>query len=221
VANKIIILQKFIIFLCVLSLNACVTPSVQRPIDPIRKIDTFSRLTDYVSTPFIGEPTPDNYSICHNNGCAEFAFISLNDQQWTSIESIFLPIANGAIQEREQIKLAISLLEIYSGKQSGTYKDQAENSLTLGRKGQLDCIDEATNTTVYLRMLANAGLLKFHQQSSRTSRGGIIIPHNTATIIDIQSQQRYAVDSWFEANGELPHIVPLKIWKKGWKPEND
>lgn len=210
-----------ILILWLLLLNACASSSVHRPIEPIRKLDDIKRLTDYVSTPFIGDPKPEHYSICHNNGCAEFAFISLSYQQWPSVEALFWPIADNAEQEREQIKSAIALLEFYSGEQSITYRDQAENALTVGPQGQLDCIDEATNSTVYLRLLANAGLLKFHQQSSRTSRGGVFIPHNTATIVEIGSNQRYAVDSWFEANGEPPYIVPLKAWKKGWKPEKD
>lgn len=214
-------MKKIIVFLSILLLNACASISADRPIEPIRKIDDIKRLTDYANTPFIGEPHPDDYSICHNNGCAQFAFISLNDQQWSSVKAFFFPVASSAQHEREQIKLALALLEFYSGEQSTTYRDQAGNSLTEGIQGQLDCIDEATNSTVYLRLLANADLLKFHQQSSRTSRGGIIIPHNTATILETQSEQRYAVDSWFEANGEPPHIVPLSDWRNGWKPEEN
>lgn len=214
-------MQKFILILCILSINACTTSSDQHPINPIRKIDNMQRVTDYATTPFITSPTFNNYSICHGNGCAEFAFIQLTEAQWERVEGAFLPIAANAKQERQQIKAAIALLESFSGDQSGTYKDQAENALTTSKDGQLDCIDEATNTTVYLRMMANAGLLRFHQQASRTSRGGVIIPHNTATIIESESQQRYAVDSWFEANGEPPYIVPLTEWRKGWRPEQE
>ncbi len=214
-------MHKLLFIFCCIFISACTLSTAQRPIDPIRKIDSFDRLTDYVNTPFIGNPTPENYSICHNNGCAKFAFISLSYDQWQRVKSLFLPIATDAKQEREQIKSAIAQLERYSGQQSTSYLDQAENALSTRREGQLDCIDEATNTTVYLRLLANANLLQFHQQASRTSRGGIIIPHNTATIIDTQSNQRYAVDSWFRANGEPPYIVPLTAWKKGWKPDHD
>jgi hypothetical protein len=214
-------MKKIVFILSIFLLSSCASSSAQYPINPIRKIDNIKRLTDYVNTPFIGEPTPDNFSICHNNGCAKFAFIHLSEPQWQHIESLFLPAATRAQQEREQIKLAIALLEFYSGEQSSIYQDQAENSLTAGINGQLDCIDEATNSTVYLRMLANAGLLKFHQQSSRTFRGGMIIPHNTATIIETESKQRYAVDSWFEKNGDPPYILPLSQWKKGWEPEKN
>lgn len=83
----------------------------------------------------------------------------------------------------------------------------------------MDCIDEATNSTVYLRLLQDANLMTWHELASRTSRGFITSPHNTATIVEIETQERFAVDSWFEANGEWPHIVPLAEWKSGWKPE--
>jgi hypothetical protein len=106
-----------------------------------------------------------------------------------------------------------------TGQQAGTYKDRAKNDITKGLDGQLDCIDEATNTTVYLPMLAEANVLIFHQQASRTSRGGLFSPHNTATITEIESNTRYAVDSWFDNNGKPPAIIPLTLWKSGWKPD--
>ncbi|NOQ82349.1 MAG: hypothetical protein GQ548_07485 [Methylophaga sp.] len=159
--------------------------------------------------------------MCHSHSCAEFAHISLSTQQWETVEALFSPLAISAEQERKHIKSAIALLETMTGQQAGTNNDLAKNDLSLGTHGQLDCIDEATNTTVYLRLLFNAGLLKRHIQASRTSRGGLIAPHNTATIIDRDLNTHYAVDSWFYANGEPPVILPLSTWKSGWKPEND
>ena len=38
---------------------------------------------------------------------------------------------------------------------------------------------------------------------------------------EIETGQKYAVDSWFEDNGHPAHIVPLIEWKKGWKPQKD
>jgi len=191
------------------------------PIKPIRNISDLQQLTENINRPFIYYPTPDNYSVCHGHTCSEFSFIHLSNMQWQAIESLFLPAANNAQQEREQIKLAIALLERLTGEQSDTHKDQAKNFTDNGLNGQLDCIDEATNSTVYLRMLFDAGLLHFHQQASRTSRGGLWAPHNTATIIETESDLRYAVDSWFDDNGKVPAIVPLSQWKKGWKPESN
>jgi len=191
------------------------------PIKPIQLIDNLQELTENRNTPFIEFPQVDNYSICHNHSCAKFSFIHLSTQQWGSVEALFTPPASSAVQEREYIKSAIALLETITGEHAGTYRDNAKNDISQGIHGQLDCIDEATNSTVYLRLISNAGLLKFHDQSSRTSRGGLISPHNTATIVERASNSRYAVDSWFYANGEPPVILPLTVWKSGWKPENN
>ena len=85
----------------------------------------------------------------------------------------------------------------------------------------MDCVDEATNTSVYLRMLENAGVLTWHTTASRMSRGIFQgqAPHNTATMIDTQTQIRYAVDSWFYENGKAPVIINLDKWMSGWEPE--
>ncbi len=203
-------------------LTSCgATSYTHSPITPIQLIDNIQDVTANHQQNFITQPQQDDYSICHDHSCAEFSYISLSTQQWETIEALFTPLASTAEQERKQIKSAIALLEIMTGQQAGTNNDLAKNNLSLGIHGQLDCIDEATNTTVYLRLLSNGGLLKRHLQASRTSRGGLISPHNTATIIDRDLNTHYAVDSWFYANGEPPVILPLSIWKSGWKPEND
>jgi len=189
------------------------------PIKPIFIVDNIQELTASINRPFIEYPTPNNYSICHGYTCSKIAFIHLSKTQWSKVEALFSPPADNAQQERKQIKLAIALLETMTGQQAGTYKDRAKNDITKGLDGQLDCIDEATNTTVYVRMLAEANVLIFHQQASRTSRGGLFSPHNTATITEIESNTRYAVDSWFDNNGEPPAIIPLTLWKSGWKPD--
>lgn len=207
-----------LIFLCCL-LNACTSVPSEEPIKPIRNIGNLQELSENIDKPFIYYPTPDNYSICHGHTCSEFAFIHLSKMQWQQTENLFSPVAKNGKQEREQIKLAIALLEKFTGEQAGTDKDRAKNFTANGLNGQMDCIDEATNSTVYLRMLYDADLLIFHQQASRTSRGGLFAPHNTATIIETESNLRYVVDSWFGDNGEIPAIVPLSQWKKGWTLE--
>lgn len=140
-----------LILLCLL-LNACAfDPSAD--IDPIQKIDNIQDLSYAINTPFIGSPTPDNYSICHGHTCNKFASISLSDRQWQTVVELFEPVAGNAQQEREQIKLAIALLERLTGEQAGTHRDRAKNYIKQGLNGQLDCIDEATNSTVYYTML--------------------------------------------------------------------
>jgi hypothetical protein len=216
------IIKSISIFLLALCLSACSSqPATETAINPISSPTDLKSLNANTNKPFIGFPEPDNYSICLHNTCSEIAFVSLSEQQWQSIEAVFYPKSSSAEEERLHIKQAIALFETYTGEQTGTKFDRAENNLSTGKQGQMDCIDEATNSTVYLRLLANADLLSWHSQASRTSRGLFSgnRPHNTATIIEIETQQHFAVDSWFEANGQWPHIVPLAEWKAGWQPE--
>lgn len=64
-------------------------------------------------------------------------------------------------------------------------------------KGQMDCIDESTNTDNFLRYLQSRGWLKHHTVARRTSRGAFFdgrYPHWTAVVEDKQGQ-KWAVDS--------------------------
>jgi hypothetical protein len=44
-------------------------------------------------------------------------------------------------------------------------------------------------------------------------------PHSTAVIRQLDTQARYAVDSWFFDNGQPATIVPFELWKAGYIPE--
>jgi hypothetical protein len=85
----------------------------------------------------------------------------------------------------------------------------------------MDCVDESTNTTTYLRMMQLDGLLHWHKVEDRKTRGFLIFggwPHTTAVISEKQGKKKWAVDSWFYDNGVPPAILPLKKWSDGWKP---
>ena len=205
-----------------LLLPACSSqPYAERPIKPIRLVDSVHERWQQSHRNFIGFPSPSAFSVCHDLSCHTVTNLSLHDDEWAQVTRLFSPEAEHAESERQQIQQAIALLEKLVGAKIGTANDLAKNRLIGSRQGQLDCIDEATNTTVYLRMMESAGLLRWHRTAPRTSRGLLIgrAPHNTATIIDTQSSVRYAVDAWYFDNGEPPAIVTLDSWKKGWRPE--
>jgi hypothetical protein len=210
------------VLLTVWLLAACSSqPYAERPIKPIRLVDSVHERWQQSHRNFIGFPSPQAFSVCHDLSCHSVTELSLDDGEWSQVKHLFSPKAEHAENERQQIKQAIALLEQLVGVKAGTAQDKAKNQLSGSRYGQLDCIDEATNTTVYLRMLESASLLQWHRTAPRTSRGLFIgrAPHNTATIIDTQSAVRYAVDAWYFDNGKPPAIVTLDSWKQGWRPE--
>ena len=84
---------------------------------------------------------------------------------------------------------------------TGTSTDKGGNWAGWGLPGQMDCIDESTNTTIYLRMLQKDGLLRWHQAGDRATRWTPFTwPHTTAVIEERDSLLRWAVDSWFLDN---------------------
>ncbi|HET8807970.1 MAG TPA: hypothetical protein VFM76_06300 [Methylophaga sp.] len=195
-------------------------PYSQTAITPIRLQQNLHDSWQLSHRNFIGFPSPQAFSICHSMTCHSVSDVSLSRSQWQRVRRHFEPVAQNAEAERQQIAAAIALLEKLVGNHTGTVGDQAKNHLLSSRHGQLDCIDEATNSAVYLRIMDTQGLLSWHQAAPRTSRGPLTgqAPHNTASIIETQSQQRYAVDSWFFANGQPPAIVLMDLWKQGWQP---
>ncbi|WP_297528932.1 hypothetical protein [Thiohalobacter sp.] len=171
----------------------------------------------FVRDDIITRPTPEAFSVCQDQGCRTLSTQSLDDGQWQTVRELFGRPGDAAA-ERRAIARVIARMEQWMGERTGTDADRPGTFAGLGRAGQMDCIDEATNTTTYLRLLEGTGLLVHHRVRDPATRINLLAwPHTTAVIEDSQGR-RFAVDSWFEANGEPPHIVPLEQWRRGWKP---
>jgi len=174
----------------------------------------------FVSEDVITNPTPDNFSICHDHTCTKVSKVRLSAENWQHIRRFFHPPAVSAKQERVQLKLAIAKLEYYVGALTGTSGDKGKNLDGVGEEGQLDCIDESTNTSIYLMMLQKDGLMTKHIVMDRETRGFLPFswPHTTAVIREKNQQTLFAVDSWFRDNGYPPYIIPFQEWEDGWRP---
>ena len=172
----------------------------------------------------VPEPEITLFSHCSSYGCGDIQNTSFNDDEWVQISNLFIDQSETALQERETISRAIALMEKIIGPKTGTDEDIARSwTFTFLQKGQLDCIDESINTTTYLRLLDKADYIHFHDVGEIAIRGNdlsLMMLHNTATLIEHDSGQSYAIDSWFRANGVEPDVVLLEDWIKGWKPNS-
>lgn len=167
-------------------------------------------------------PTLSQFEVCQGGGCLETNQLSMNDAEWRNVLQIFNTKAIKAEEERAQIAKAIGEFERIVGAKNGTAADLAGTFFDGKLTGQLDCNDEAINTTTYMRLLKANGLIALHEIEDTRTRNFFFTgwPHTTAVIRDIKTNERYAVDSWFYDNGKPATIVTFAKWKANFRPED-
>jgi len=204
-------MKRFIYLTALLTMTGCASPQASH--------------IQYLQNKGVNtQQSAQSFQHCHGYGCKFIADVNLNESDWQDIGKSFTPKPQTPERERDAIKQAIALFEQKVGAQTGTDIDQQGTFKKMGSH-QLDCVDESTNTTVYLSLLEQQGLLRFHKTEAPTARLPIIHagrwPHQSAVISEIQTSAFFVVDSWFHDNGRPPEIVTLKQWKEGWKPQAD
>ncbi|MEO6118047.1 MAG: hypothetical protein ABIP37_03140 [Methylotenera sp.] len=168
-------------------------------------------------------PTLEGFDVCFGGGCAEIKQVSLSPEEWRKVKAVFTDINNlqmSSEQERKKIANAIGVLETIVGLKIGTNKDIAGTFNNASYPGQLDCNDEAINTTSYMRLMRENNLIKLHEIEDMRTRNFFFTgwPHTTAVMHETATGQRFAVDSWFYDNGIPATIVPFDLWKSGYIP---
>jgi hypothetical protein len=167
-------------------------------------------------------PTLGQFEVCQGGGCVETNQLSMTDLEWLDVKQIFNNKATSPEEERAQIAKAIGEFERIVGAKNGTVADLAGTFFDGKLTSQLDCNDEAINTTTYMRLLKTGGLMQFHEIEDIRTRNFFFTgwPHTTAVIRDIKTNERYAVDSWFYDNGKSATIVTFAKWKANYRPED-
>jgi len=166
--------------------------------------------------------TPDRLVYCFGHGCAQQKTVAIQPDDWREVRALFANPNMDFEREQGNIRVAIGLLERIAGAQAGTMDDKG-GTISFGYDlgpPQLDCYDEAINTSNFLGLLERDGLLRHHRVEAPVQRAFINgdIIHATGVVREIASGRRYAVDSSFFDNGENASIAPLNAWLEGWKP---
>ncbi len=157
--------------------------------------------------------SPQMIPVCYNFGCRIKEYVSLTPDEWSTVEVLFKPQTKSPKTERIRIGKAVARMEQLAGKYTPIHKDIGYN---LGEgatfPGQLDCVDESINTTTFLHVLERYGLIKHHKVIKRAYRRAAFDQHWTGQLEENTTGDRYVVDTWFYANGEMPVIQPTKEW---------
>ncbi len=175
-------------------------------------------ISDEISSRVSANPTPSDFIVCHSHGCSNTVAVSLTESEWQTVTDYLETPPETAGQERKQLMLALAQAEKVVGEKTGTSEDVGGSFAGIGRKFQLDCVDEMINTATYLTMLNDNGLLRFHSPDRRVTQSFFarsFWTHTVATVKENDSQQEYIIDTWVLDNGELPYIMPIEDWDAG------
>ena len=163
-------------------------------------------------------PKGTSVYVCHGTGCARKERVDFSTADMGRLRSILASGAGSPEKERRAMGRAVQWFEKRVAPQVGSGNDVGGFDLsTVNKPGQLDCIDEATNTTSVLKLAADNNYLKHHRVGRPKARGFFLdgrYPHATGVVVQISNGESYAIDSWTRDNGEPPEIMPLSVWFK-------
>lgn len=153
-------------------------------------------------------PKRDTVTVCHAYGCKAQTRFTFTDSDITELRALMAPVprSDTPAEERRALAYAIAWMERRVAPTVGTASDRTSIDLRgSGDPTQLDCVDEATNTTSYLLVLDRHGLLKHHAVDRPLAKDSLTRwTHWAAVIREKESGARYAIDSGTGPNGENP-----------------
>jgi len=162
-------------------------------------------------------PTSNKIYVCHGYTCRIVTPVRFSSDEIAAIAGDLTAGVADAAAERRAVSRSVQVYEEIVGARIGTAADLPGMQFGRGTDDQMDCIDEATNTTSLLMLLAKHGYLRFHTVDPPSARGFFIdgrYPHATAVLTETGSRKKWAIDSWPRANALPPVIQPLAKWKR-------
>ncbi|RUM98792.1 hypothetical protein EET67_06170 [Pseudaminobacter arsenicus] len=152
--------------------------------------------------------------ICHGFGCHFQSQLDLGAADARRISAILAAGRASPHAERAAVSKAVQYYESRAASVVGVRDHAKSNARQWHRRGQMDCIDESTNTRTFLLYLERRGLLKHHTVQRNVTRGFLIdgrYPHSTAVLRD-RSGEKWTIDSWYTPTGGPPDIMKLSQW---------
>lgn len=161
----------------------------------------------------IADVSNGRLTVCHGFDCRNQTALAFSADEQQRLQALFAGSSTAAT-EREAIRKAVKIFESATTARLGV-ADQPKSDLSqTGQHGQMDCIDESTNTRTFLRHLESRGLLTHHSVQTNVTRGVIFDGryfHATAVVRE-KGGQRWAVDSWYEPAGGALDVMRLEEW---------
>jgi hypothetical protein len=170
-------------------------------------------------------PRGNTVTVCHAYTCKMQTPYTFTKRDIAEIASVMKRVerADTPAEERRGVAYAIAHIDVKVGAKLGI-KDRAGMQFSAsGDPEQLDCVDVATNTTSYLLVLQNNGLLKYHTVDATMSKENLVKgfaqlnpvkywPHWSAILKETKTGQKWAIDRWPFDQGENPAVQKVEEW---------
>lgn len=176
----------------------------------------------------IGDDGSVTLRICFNWSCARREMLTFSAQDMAEVGRQMSFCGDKMLAHRlQRIRIGIWQMELLAQKyQPLLANDRAINNQDQNVEGRTDCVDNASNTTVFLHVLEDLSLLPQWKVAAPQVRAMISIVgvHWTAVVTDQSGGGYWSVDSWYRPHGHLPMVMPLDEWaagNKGWEPPFD
>jgi len=185
---------------------------------------------DHITSPLAPEYQLDTdgsvtLRVCYNWACSTRPFVTFTRDDLAEVAAQMAKCREETLYGRlQRIRIGIWQMEVMAQKYlPDLANDRAVNDQDKDEEGAMDCVDNASNTTTYLRILHDLGktpgwTILAPEVRERFSLEAV---HWTAAIADQATGAHWTVDSWFRPNGHLPFVEPLAAWleaKKAWDP---
>lgn len=156
-------------------------------------------------------PKADMVTVCHAYGCKLQTPYTFSPSDIAEISALMARIRrdDSPAEERRAIAYAIAWMERRVAPTVGMAGDRLSMDFgSSGDPGQQDCVDEATNTTSYLLVLAHHGLIQHHLVERPFAKDDLSHWTHRAALIKEADQgegQRRAV---------RPQLLERRQWRK-------
>jgi hypothetical protein len=170
-------------------------------------------------------PRGNRITVCHAYTCKMQSPYTFSQADLAEIRAVMARTkkADTAAEERRAVAYAIAHIEVKVGAKLGI-KDKAGMQFSAsGDPTQLDCVDVATNTSSYLLVMQQNGMLKHHTVAMTESKENLLKgfltlnpvkywPHWSAILRENATGQKWAIDRWPFDQGENPAVQKVEEW---------
>lgn len=166
----------------------------------------------------INPPSAESMTICYGFVCRRRATLDFTASDKKELTKILAAGKATAADERSAVQKAVIWFDKRVGPMIGTTNRVANADIRSGAAaGNFDCWDSTRNTSSFLFVLQEWGLLKHHTVGNPRYRGNILalqLPHNTAVLVEKESKIEWAVDMWTTRYLQPPDVMLVETWLK-------